>query len=218
MNIIESEKFRDRGKCAAEMLSKYGDQIGVVQRRDLLLTKKRWESHKRIEEATGIRFAVANDVDPGVAGFFAVDSMKAHIVESSLDDADFAEKVAHHEKGHERHERQGIRDISLCGNLKEEEYAALNGYMKVRGFDLDDIDLLEGFNEFGTAKEHGVNEDCAYNKKEVPAAEMLEKMCKRDTGKSLLEAFKSGNMDLFYELVRSLCAIIKLRKEFKMAS
>ena len=218
MKVIESVKFREMGEDAAETLRKFDDRMDGQQREFLTVRKKRAETHKRIERATGIRFAVANDTDPGVAGFLKVDEVKAHIVESSLDDPGFAEKVAHHEKGHEVHVRKGIKEISLKENLKYEEFLALNDYMRERGFDLEEIDLLEGFNEFGSAKEHGVNEDCAYNKKEVPAAKLLEKMCMEDTGRSLLEAFKAGNMALFYELVRSICGIIKVREFLQEAA
>jgi len=218
MEIIESDKYRDIGKGTELVLSKSCDAMGEERRRDLLIQKKRCDAHEKIERATGIKFAVAKKVDKGVGGFVQVDSIKAHITESMLDDPELAEKVAHHENGHVKHLNQGVTDIDLEDYVVWGELTVLNGYMKERGVDLENTDLLEGFNEFGTAKEHGVNEKCGYNKKEVPAAEILEKLCMENTGRSLLEAFKAGNMELFYELVKSICAIIKLKNEFKMAA
>jgi hypothetical protein len=217
MKVIEFEKYRELGREAAETSEEFGEALDSGTRETMEVVERRAKILKKIENVTGERFAVANDMSPNVAAFVTVDDAKPHIVESSLDDPN-ALKFAYHEVGHIRHLRKGVRKIAVKDNLKEDEYAALNEFMSEHGFDLDEVDLLEGFNEFDTTRQHGVNDNCGYNKKEVPAATLLEEMCRRDTGRSLLEAFKAGDMELFYELLSSMSAIIGLRKVFGLAA
>jgi len=219
MEVIEFDKYREIGRDVSEIKREHAADLNRGQLEFLEIKARRAETLQKIENVRGERFAVANDngVAPGVAGFVTRAGIKPHFVESFLDHPD-ALKIASHEVGHVDDFRRGVEEISMKKNLEDEEFSILSDFMEEHGFDLENINLLEGFNELDGIKNRGVIEGCAYNKLEVPAAKLLEDTCRRDTGRSLREAYKSGNMDLFYELVKSLCAIINVRKEFKMAA
>lgn len=215
MQVIEYNNYVQLGRAAEKTLRDLKDNLDVATKEDLRLTVLRAETLRKAREVTGRKFAVVSDDDvkKGVAGFVTVANAKPHIVESFLDSPD-AMKIVSHENGHVDDLVGGVKDIAIKDNISAQEYEVLNNFTQEHGFDLDEIDLLEGFNEFDGITRRGKIDGCLYNEKFVPAALLLEKLCADMTGRSLRGAYKSHNMDLFYELLKSVCAVIALRERF----
>jgi hypothetical protein len=220
MNIIESDQYRSRGQAAKEMLERNGHLLESGQKELLGITVRRAEVHRRLEDTViGKKIAVANDnSEKNVGGFVTLDDNKIHITEEIMDDPDLAKKVAQHEDGHVEHNNAGIRKIDFKENLEEEAYKTIKEYLAGYGFDLDQVNFIEGFNEAKTARKFGKNEKCAYNLKEVPAVERLEELCMKELGQSVIDAFTQNNIALVYELVESAVMVLSVKRRLSLAA
>jgi hypothetical protein len=218
MKIIESEKFIEQAEMADKFLRENVENLEADQKAALEVKVHRGRVHKRLESVLGGKIAVANDAQPNVAGFIETDSKKIHIVEESLDDANLAEKVIYHEQTHREHLSAGIKEINFKKGLKDWAYDIISGYLRKFGHDIDSIDFIEGFTEACTARKHGKNEKCAYNEKEVPAVEVLEELCRRELGQSVVEAFQLGNLDLICELLESAAGVLFVKTQLGLAA
>ncbi len=113
--------------------------------------------------------------------------------------------ILDHELGHLI---TGISEINLEEHL---EPPLVNLLAHATGFpDLKNINIMEGFNELRTIKRVGKDNNCAYLKKEVPAAIALEDLCLEYTGKSILEAYKAGNEEEIYRRIEMLAHALLL--------
>jgi hypothetical protein len=218
MRIIESEQFGEQAEVAAEVLQEHGQNLEAEQKAVLEIKVRRGRVHKRLEGVLGGRIAVANDTQPHVGGFITTGARKIHIVEKFLDDGSLAEKIIHHEETHREHLSAGITAIDFKKRLRGNAHRVIGDYLQKFGHDIDSIDFIEGFTEASTARKHGKNEQCAYNQKEVPAVEVLEELCRKELGQSVVSAFEAGNSDLIFELLESAAGVLTVKMQLGLAA
>lgn len=212
MKIMESDDYREYGENAGEILREHSQVLDVDQKSDLEIVKRRAETLQKIEAATGLDFAVANDTDPHVAAFVTTADSKAHMVEHTLDNYDWALYAARHEKEHVNNK---IYSIDLRKNLELQHFDILREFMQDEGVEIEDVDLMEGFNDLITATKYGANDKSGYSDEEVPAAKKLDEICLKLTGFSLMWTFDSGNKNLFYRRLALLCTLLETNKQAK---
>lgn len=205
MKVVASEKFREIGKRSAEILQEAPELIPEAQE-FFELQKQRSDTHRKIEERTGIKLTVVEEGAPRNAAAFVEHSAiksglrQAYIVQGVLGNPDQALHAAEHEL---MHVLSGMTEINLREELNQSQLTILQ---KALGTTEDDPTFwLEGFNELSTIKKIGKDPNCGYNDEEVPAAEKLENLCVEMTGVSLVESYKQGNQQLFFDRLRALC-------------
>ncbi|MFC1647579.1 hypothetical protein ACFL10_01130 [Patescibacteria group bacterium] len=212
MKLIESNKFRKRGRGAEKILNS-NPNLDDDTRKYLEIVKKQADTHRRIETASGLKLDVVQEGEPqNAAAFVEISAIKAgtrkaNVVIKILNNPEQAMHAAKHEA---MHIKSGITEIDLKEELTTEQLDAI--YNKLGINEKDSVFLVEGFNELATISDHGRDSNCGYNDQEVPVAQRLEKLSKDYTGLSLLEAYKSGNRELFFDLFRKLADAILLEQ------
>lgn len=210
--VTESQAYRNAGERAGEILHSYDSVLTPEQKEYFLRLRKRVENHRKLEQATGIKIAVASDTEPHVAAFITTADKKIHMVDHTLDDYTWALYAANHEKMHEQ--TSAFFDLSYTFKLEESKYDALEEQLNAVDVDIQ-TDWIEGFTDLATKLKHGKHENSGYNHVEVPAAEKLEKLCLEKTGVSLLDAFTSNNIHLFYSRLEKLSTALLLEKTYE---
>lgn len=213
---MESRDYHEQDEKIQDLLELAAPALDHETRRFLKIQKRRRETLKRIESATGMKFRVANDndVESNVAAFVATADKKGYMVEHTLDHADWALYAARHEA---QHIHNSVFDVDLERNMSEEQITVLREIVGNEFGDIADVNLVEGFNDLLTARKHGANDNSGYKDQEIPAAEKLEEICQREIGESLASAFDKGNMLYFYELLRRTCDIVRVKKFLAIA-
>ncbi|MFC1748444.1 hypothetical protein ACFL2V_06510 [Pseudomonadota bacterium] len=211
MEVIKShhygqeEDFPDFNLEGVELPKSLEEQREAISERTKVL--------RRVEAVTGLKFdVIVSGVDSNIAAMVETDTGRTYISESVLDpgSAEFAIYAGHHEA---EHKNNRVYSLNLKRKIEADQIAALQGRLSTS--DLPSIDLVEGFNDLITMRKHGRNAESGYVDKEVPAAEKLENLCMKITGKSLVEAFESGNKFQFYHRLASLSDQLLLRKALK---
>lgn len=176
----------------------FADELEALRERSLV--------HRRIEAATGLKFEVANDVDPHIAAFVETANDNNYISEAVLDDPTLALHAAKHEAEHRSNK---VFSLELS-QLNAEEKAILSSTLGIEK--LDETELIEGFNELSTFRKHGANDNSGYAGKEVPLAEKIEDLVQEKLHISLLEIFRSGHKEKFIITLRQLAIHLQLQK------
>jgi hypothetical protein len=204
METLSSRQYHEMGKGYADLTrftEKKDPEIERIIQREKMLSK--------IEAATGIKFDVITKHDSSnekAAAMVETGSKKAYVSEKTLDsDLNWALYAAHHERNHLKN---GIFEINPNKYLSYDHAALVAESIGLD--DLMEVDLMEGFNDLITIGEKGKHQNSGYLKKDVPAAEKLEDLALEHTGESLLEAFKSGNLAMFYYRFKKLADCLLL--------
>lgn len=211
MLTLSSQEYKEDIIRAEERL-KGGN--GCPGDRDTLKIKKQCvKVLKKVEAATGLSFDVVTDKDSDSQNMAAcVDFTlnKVFISEETLaaNDNNWAIYAGRHEK---EHLASGVKSFDVTKDLSSDHQNALQEVLK--GQDLE-TDAMEGFNDLSTIKRYGKHKKSGYLKKEVPFAEQLEEVCKKETGYSLLETYRSGNAPLLNYRVRKLADKVLCKQAF----
>lgn len=207
MSITRSDDYRAAGAEAAEILLKQRRFLVEKQKIALTILVKRARVLRNIEAITGLRFDVDHKAPKGVAGYMTVADRRVFITESTLDDPEWAKYVSRHEA---MHVHTGNCHLGFKENLPSEQFDVLKEEFARKNIDIKKRRWGEGFNDLKTIKAHGKHENSGYLQEDVPAAEKLDDLCIKVTGKSLLAAF--GNRDLFLSRLRELSDMLLLQK------
>lgn len=169
---------------------------------------QRQETHRRIEEASGLKFdVIVGGLDSNVAAFVDSESSLNGISEATLDTPEFALHAARHEGEHRLN-----RIFKLSLNLIDpEDQQILCQKLSIK--ELDEEKLIEGFNELSTFRKHGANDNSGYAAHEVPLAERLEELANQELGISLLEIFRSGDAQKFVISLQQVAIKLRLQEE-----
>jgi hypothetical protein len=208
MKITNSAEYRKLSEeITSEKLSHFRRE-GADEFADYLETQRqRSQVHSHIEQATGLQFEVVRSgIDANVAAFVETANDNNYITEAVLDDRTLALHAAKHEAEHRSNK---VFSISL-NQLGEDETAILTATLGIEK--LDDLELIEGFNELSTFRKHGANENSGYAGKEVPLAEKIEKLVQEKLHFSILEIFRSGNKEKFIITLQRLAVFLQLQK------
>jgi hypothetical protein len=206
METISAENFRQMGEEAAELLNS-GAKLDTDVKNDLTLTKQRAENNERVINTIGINFnVITKHENANVGGCANISQNTAFIALGILDDKKKARHIGRHEWVHLK---SGITELDIDKNLSPDHVSCLKDALK--GLDIK-ADLVEGFTEQITTEMEGKMESCGYNQKEVPLAQKLEALCKKETGYSLKETFLSGNQMLFSYRLRKMADHLLCKK------
>jgi hypothetical protein len=156
-----------------------------------------------------------NGLEKNVAAFVATREKKDFMVEHTLDNYEWALYAWRHEG---EHLHNGIFDVDLKGNMSVQQIASLKEIVGGEHGDITQVNLVEGFNDLITRRKWGANDNSGYKDEEVPAAEKLEQVCQKEIGESLVSAFDKGNIEYFYELLRRVCDIARVKKFLAQAA
>lgn len=156
-----------------------------------------------------------NGLEKNVAAFVATGEKKDFMVEHTLDNYEWALYAWRHEG---EHLHNGIFDVDLKGNMSVQQLASLKEIVGGEHGDITKVNLVEGFNDLITKRKWGDHQNSGYNDEEVPAAEKLEQICQKEIGESLVKAFDGGNIEYFYELLRRVCDIVRVKKFLAQAA
>lgn len=198
MEVFSSEQYRKKARAAEECLKEGKNGLPEQTRLQLEIIKRRGETHRKIEAATAGSCNIFSTQESGYFNVAGFNDGSSHLKEETLDDYAWALHVKRHEDLHS----------SALGNIDPKKYLpkanqkALADELGLN--DLTDINWVEGFTELSNITSHGKNHKCAYLKKEVPAANKLDDLCKEHLRESLLPSFKTKNAALFYYLLRKL--------------
>lgn len=193
---LDSKDYQEQAELAEKIL-RGPWELSEDAEQQLKLKSERARTHKKIEAATGIKFDVAKETAPGVAAFVTVKEREAYITEEVLDDPKLAEHAAHHEAMH----------LDTLMHLPLQKLAAHQVKALCQALDLSELseeELIEGFNELLTIKEHGQHDKIAYLKHEVPLAKKLEDLAENFEIDSLAKAFRNANEGKFMDLLALL--------------
>jgi hypothetical protein len=202
-----------RGAAVIEEAVRKGPAVPYEIYLQQTVLKRRSETLSQVEAVTGLRFNVMKGDTGHVGGMANLNSVQVFIAEKFLDEdkRDLAIKIGAHEGNHMRTK---IGSLEVEQELEKENPKYKEVLKKVLGkSDFGDTFLMEGFNELLTARDFGHNEKCKYNEAEVPAAEKLERLCKKLTGESLLKAFETGDKQLFFMRLKVLCEMLIIREK-----
>lgn len=178
-------------------LKEYADQLEIKKTRASVL--------KEIQQASGITLDVAHDLEPNVIAFATPDNDNG-IAESALDDKEKALHGAHHEAEHQNNK---IFNLPL-EKLSPEDQEILQETFKITN--IDETDLIEGFNEWSTFRKHDTYGNSGYAQKEVPLANKIEELVQKKLNVSILEIFRSGDKDQFVATLQRLAINLRLEK------
>jgi hypothetical protein len=157
---------------------------------------------KKLRSVTGEKMAVATGgVPQNVGAFINTDTKEKFINETLLtpDNFSFALHATRHEM---EHERNSIFSLPANDNGRSDHLNILQDTLGV--IDLEQIDLVEGFNELITFRKHGKNDNSGYLEF-VRVANDLDKLCVKTIGVSLVEVFEQGKRSMVLSRMRKLC-------------
>lgn len=179
------------------------------------LISARADTLKKCEAILGETMRVAQDGDyaNNTAAFVTTDTKQVYTVEETLDDEEFALYATKHEK---EHKDNGVMDLDLAGKLESHQWRAILSRLGVT--DLDDTEVLEGFNDWRTQRKHGKHHRSGYNNKEVPLAQKLDSLVREHTGDSLFEVFNHSSLESFYERLQLLGTILHFKSQLRIAA
>lgn len=208
MKITNSAEYR---KIDEKVTSEYISQLrqdGAEKLAAYLETQKeRSQIHRRIEQATGLKFEVVHSgIDSNIAAFVEAANDNNYVSEAILDDPTLALHAAKHEAEHRSNK---IFTLQLQ-QLDTEANAILCKTLGIAK--LDETELIEGFNELSTFRKHGANGNSGYAGKEVPLAEKIERLVQEKLHVSLLEIFRSGDREKFVITLQQLATHLQLQK------
>ena len=205
MKITNSAEYQKFGESiTSERISQFREE-GAGDLADYLETKKaRSQVHRRIEAVTGLKFEVANDVDPHIAAFVETANDNNYVTEAVLDNPTLALHAAKHEAEHRSNK---IFTLPL-DQLTPDETTILCDQFSIAK--LDETEIIEGFNEWSTFRKHGANDNSGYANKEVPLAEKIEKLIQEKLSISLLEIFRSGDKQKFVITLKQFATHLQL--------
>jgi len=208
MGLMHTTDFIEMGKEAAQKLDS-GKKLSRSTREELKLKKVQAEICAKVVSNIG-SFFVDNEQHGKVAACVELDTKRIHMSLKTLDprDESWAIYAGWHEK---EHTLNGISEIKLEKDLSSDHVRALKEVIDT-GKLLDEVAVMEGFNDLSTIRKHGKHHKSGYLREEVPFAEQLEKACKEKTGMSLMEAFRAGNKGLLLYRVRKM-ADLKLTQD-----
>lgn len=209
MEVLSSEKYREKTLNAAEKLEECGGRLDEDERCRLEILAARGETHRKVEAVTGGKcrvFNVETSSEKKMAGFY---DGNVHLNDGTLDDYKFALHVKRHEDMHHK----AMKSVDLLNVLNTAQIRKLGEAASVPG--LENINLLEGFTELVTAKKYGADKKCAYTQNEVPVAQKLEDYVAGITGESLAGYFAGNRTDLFYYLVQKAVAATSCGARFE---
>ncbi len=185
-----------------EKVEQAGQELPEEVKSKALLFKERAKVLKEVEDATGLKFDVAQRISqPRVAAFVKTDNWKAFMGEHTLDNREMALHAAHHEKEHTLNKISHV-PVEL---LAPKERKILDGAL---GEEFKSVDLVEGFNDWSTQDKHGEHSGSGYNIKEVPMAKKLEDLGRKHRVGSFLETFRAGDPKRLVEKMQLLAAKI----------
>lgn len=169
---------------------------------------KRIETHRRIEESTGLKFdVIVGGLESNVAAFVDSESSLNGVSESTLDNPEFALHAARHEG---EHRLNSIFKLPLKQISPEDQQAIC---AEIDAKELDETELIEGFNELSTFRKHGANDNSGYAGHEVPLAEKIENLANQKLNISLLSIFRSGDAQKFVITLQQLAIKLRLGKK-----
>ena len=157
---------------------------------------------KKIHQLTGLQFDVGkNDDNQNVAAFVEPENgFKPTIIEETLElSEDQVLKIAEHEKIHIESKTSSLNPEKF---LESEQYQILLESLQIK--ELTEHDLIEGFTDAITNQRKGKNEISAYQHREVPIAEKLEKLAKEKLKISFFDLFSTGQKE---ELIENICRL-----------
>jgi len=198
MEVFSSEQYREKTEQAEQCLKTKKDMLPEQNRLQLEIVKRRGDTHRKIEAATGGICNVFNSREAAYSKIAGYNDGSSHLKEETLDDYNWALHVKRHEDLHSR----ALTKIDPEKYLPKANQKALAEELSINN--LAEIDWVEGFTELANITSHGKNKKCGYLKKEVPVAMQLNQIGKKYLGESLLSSFKTKNAALFYYLLRQL--------------
>ncbi len=208
MQAMSYEKFLESARANEMMLENNPELRGTKEVEDAEIIVERAEVLKKISSLKGIEFAPANYEEKNIAASVTKDGIKPNIALWTLDlPLDEILQIVNHEEIHMEDLKKGV-DINLNEQkvpIHQQKALSRAVSLAVPGAgNIAEIKLIEGFTELRNADQHGENCNCAYNHLEVPVAKKLEALSREHLGKSFVAALNSGNMELFYKLMRDL--------------
>jgi hypothetical protein len=149
--------------------------------------------------------------NPGVLAYVYLKGDRVHLCPSLLfghSNRDIDHVIAHEES----HLANGVAEIAVQReDFSDDQKRALAEALGLYDLPFDKVNLMEGFNEFGTQEKTG-NKIAGVYEDDVLVAQKLEELAESKFGKSLLELFHQGESDAIVDLVKLLAQCLVLSK------
>lgn len=213
--FLRSNEYQDEVDRLVELQDAANniDNFELTQegQKQIEVKKERGRVHKKVEAATGLDFhVITKNSEKNVAALYRTDTKETKIDEKILDDEAFALYAAHHEAEHKKNQ---MVNLDFRSNLKPHQIVALVAALGIS--ELDPVEVLEGFNDWITARKHGHNPRSGYVDKEVPLAQKLEQLAQENQIGSLRETFDAGDESGFYEKLGLLGDILTFKNKIQ---